>query len=315
MSTTPDGTPPQNFIPLDSQPQNGAPTQDTSAILANLQALANMAKQNPTVPVGLGNQQQGSSNHVTFPQNSYPSIPASMPPASSMPQPLQGVNVPGPVNGGYPYPGMNATPQNFMPNGQFNMPAIPVAQGNPSVTPETLQKQLEILSALKAQNVPQDQWAAVLSVLMANGAAPAPAPSAASYGGYGGAREDQSRDRNGYDHSMRSPPNRYRSPRQRSRSPSGWDRDRRRESPQPRRRDSPVYGEYGNDRNGRGGDFRRGGTRGRGNDIRQRSPLRSRRSPSPRRQDHTLPTPGPKWIQYDRSIGEGMIKGEQQMLS
>ena len=94
-----------------------------------------------------------------------------MTPASSVPQALQGVNVPGAVNGGYQYPGMNAAPQNFMPSGPFNMPAMPMAQGNPSVTPETLQKQLEILSALKAQNVPQDQWAAVLSVLMANGAA------------------------------------------------------------------------------------------------------------------------------------------------
>ncbi|KAL9119834.1 MAG: hypothetical protein Q9187_003612 [Circinaria calcarea] len=311
LSTTPDGTPPQNFIPLDPQPQNVAPTQDTSAILANLQALANMAKQNPTAPVGQGNLQQGSSNPVTFPQNTYPSIPSSMNQATSVPPPAQAVNVPGALNGVFPYPSMNAPPQNFMQNGPLTMPVNPMPmmpQGNLSVTPENLQKQLEILSALKAQNIPQDQWAAVLSVLMANGAPTAAAPNTAGYGGYGGVRDEQSRDRNGYDHSIRSPPNRYRSPRQRSRSPSGWDRDRRRESPQPRRRDSPVYGEYGNDRNGRGSDFRRGGTRGRGNENRQRSPLRSRRSPSPRRQDHALPAPGPKWIQYDRSIGEGMIK-------
>ena len=315
QSTTPDGTPPQDFIPLNPQ-QVGqtAPTPDTSAILANLQALANMAKQNPTAAVAAANSTQGNSNNVTFPQNLFPqNMPSSVNPTTSLPPPAQAVNVPGAVNGVFSYPGMNATPQNFLqnlPNGQTNMQAVPppiMPQGNVSVTPETLQQQLQILQALKAQGVPQEQWAAVLSVLMAsaNGSAPAANPPNFAAGAFG-ARDDQSRDRNGNDQYMRSPPNRYR---RRSRSPSNY--DRRRESP-PRRRDSPEYGEYGNDRNGRGGDFnRQGQNRGRGNAYRQRSPDRFRRSPSPRRQNQELPVPGPKWIQYDRSIGEGMIKGKR----
>ena len=238
---------------------------------------------------------------------------------------VQPVNA-GTVNGVLSYPGMNPA-QNFlqnMSNGQATMPATVAApppsmpQGTtPNVTPETLQQQLQILTALKTQGVPQDQWAAVLAVLMANGAgvAAAPAPNPTTYGTFGsGGRDDLSRDRNGYDQQYpRSPPGRYRN-RSRSRSPGGW--DRRREASPPRRRDSPVYGEYGNDRNGRNGDYRRGGARGggRGESYRQRSPTRFRRSPSPRRQDQSLPAPGPKFIQYDHSIGQGKIKGGPPLI-
>ena len=318
QSTTPDGTPPQDFIPLNPQPMGQtAPTPDTSAILANLQALANMAKQNPTAAVAAGSSTQGSSNNVTFPQNLFPqNMPSSVNPATSLPPPVQAVNVPGAVNGVFSYPGMNAT-SNFLqslPNGQPNMQAVPppiMPQGNLSVPPEALQQQLQILQALRAQGVPPDQWAAVLSVLTANAPSSAPVANPPSFAaGAFGAKDDQSRDRNGHEQYMRSPPDRYR---RRSRSPPSYDRGR--ESP-PRRRNSPVYGEYGNDRNGRGGDYsRHGGTRGRGNAYRQRSPDRFRRSPSPRRQEQELPVPGPKWIEYDRSIGEGMIKGEDRAPS
>ena len=322
QSTTPDGTPPQDFIPLNEQAGNTAPTPDTSAILANLQALADMAKKNSTAPTGLGGSTQASSNNVTFPQNTFPqNMSSSVNQASSVPPPAQAVNIPGAANGVFSYPGLNTAAQSFLqnqPNGLQTMPNMQAGpppimpQSNVPVTPETLQQQLQILQALKAQGVPQDQWATVLSVLMSSGAGIAPSANTApppNYGGYGG-RDDPSRDRNGYDPYMRSPPNRYRNPRSRSRSPPGW--DRRREPSPPRRRDSPVYGEYGNDRNGGRGDVSRRGGRGRGsqgNDYRQRSPNRSRRSPSPRRQDHVLPPPGPKWMEYDHSIGEGMIKG------
>ena len=201
------------------------------------------------------------------------------------------------------------------------VPAPMPSQGAAAVTPEPLQQQLQLLQLLQAQNVPQEQWAPLLAVLLSNGAGMAsnsnPAaqsgwPQAGSFGGVG--RDDpQSRDRNGYnDQYMRSPPNRYRNQRSRSRSPPAW--DRRRDASPPRRRDSPVYGEYG--ANGSRGDYGRGksGARGRKDDFRVGSPApggRYRRSPSPYRQEQTLTPPGPKWVEYDPSIGEGMIKGKQ----
>ncbi|MCJ1387263.1 hypothetical protein MMC18_000103 [Xylographa bjoerkii] len=316
QSTTPVGTPPQDFISVNPpHSKMAAPVPDTSAILANLQALANMAKQNPTGPTVPGNTAQGSSSNVTFPQNTFSNI-SSVNPNSSVPTAAH-VNVPGAqnLNGVFSYPGMNPAPQNFVPNpsnGLSNVQAAPqsmMPQAN-GVSPEVLQQQLQLLQALRAQNVPQEQWAPLLAVLMANNAAGSvAAPTPAAYGTFGSGRDDASRDRNGYDQHYRSPPRAYRN-RSRSRSPPRWDRGR--ESP-PRRRDSPVYGEFGNDRNGKGGDYgRRGGAaRGRGNGFRARSPDRFRRSPSPtarRGAEQPLPPPGPKWIQYDPSIGEGMIK-------
>ena len=310
QSTTPNGSPPQDFIPLNKQANNGAvPTTDTSAILANLQALADLAKKNTPTPAASGSTTQASN--VTIPQNAFSQMMSSVNQAP-MPAPSQAVNVPGAGNGVYPYSGGISAMPNFpqsQSNGQTNVLAPPLPMmpqgGHASVTAETLQQQLQILQALKAQGVPQDQWATVLSVLMssgsgATGANPTPIPQP-NYGNYGGGANDQSRDRNGYDQYTRSPPNRYRN--NRSRSPPAW--DRRREPSPPRRRDSPVYGEYGNE--GRGGGRGRGN--GNANVFRQRSPDRYRRSPSPRREDQTLPPPGPRYIEYDRSIGEGMIKG------
>ena len=317
QSTTPTGTPPQDFISVNLPHSNtAAPAADTSAILANLQALANMAKQNPTGSTVPGNTAQGSSSNVTFPQNTFSNI-SSVNPNSSVAAAAH-VNVPGAqnLNGVFSYPGVNPAPQNFVPNpsnGLSNVQAAPqsiMPQAN-GVSPEVLQQQLQLLQALRAQNVPQEQWAPLLAVLMANNATGSVAtPTPAAYGTFGSGRDDASRDRNGYDQHYRSPPRAYRN-RSRSRSPPRWDRGR--ESP-PRRRDSPVYGEFG-DRNGKGGDYgRRGGAaRGRGNAFRARSPDRFRRSPSPtvrRGAEQPLPLPGPKWIQYDASIGEGMIKGE-----
>ena len=260
-STTPVGTPPQNFNLLNSQPAKVAATStaDTSAILA---ALANMVpKQNPTGP---GNLAQGSSGNVTIPQNTFTNLSSSVNPSPAVPFSAH-VNVPAaqPINGVYSYPGMTPAPQSFVPNpsnGFSNVqpaPASTMHPGTSGISPEVLQQQLQLLQALKAQNVPQEQWPALLAILMANnGAGNTAAPVPAAYGTFGGGRDDPSRDRNGYDQQYRSPPRGYRK-RSRSRSPPRWDRGR--ESPT-RRRDSPVYGEYGNDRNGRGGDYgRRGG--------------------------------------------------------
>lgn len=324
-STTPNGTPPGDFISLNEQSGTAAPpAPDTSAIL---KALADMAKSNTAAPAAPGIPAQANPNNVTNPQNAYShNLPSSVNQAVPM---TQAVNLPGGPNGVLSqFAGLNfpQSQSNVQPSMQPVPQAIP-AQGTASVTPESLQQQLQLLQLLQAQNVPQEQWAPLLAVLMSNGAGMAPNsnpaaqsgwPQAGGYGGGVGTNDPQSRDRNGYnDQYMRSPPNRYRNPRSRSRSPTGW--DRRRDPSPPRRRDSPVYGEYG--ANGSRGDYGRGkaGARGRGNGngsangngFRQRSPDRLRRSPSPYRQEQTLPPPGPKWVDYDHSIGEGMIKGKQ----
>lgn len=325
-STTPTGTPPKNFISLNEPPKiapAAAPTPDTSAIL---KALADMAKSNTAGP---GMPSQASSNNVSNIQNPFThNMSSSVNPNPAVPPITQAVSVPGFANGVLPSVGPSSVsnlPQNLF-NGQLNMqPNAVIPPGGASVTPESLQQQFQIIQALQAQNVPPDQWAAVLSVLMSSQTGAAPNPSnfgtqqgwQQPNGGYG--RDEPSRDRNGYnDQYMRSPPGRYRNPRSRSRSPQGW--ERRCEPSPPRRRDSPVYGDYSGDpsgRNGRGNYSRQGRGRGAGNDYRQRSPPpdRFRRSASPHRQEQTLPPPGPKWIEYDRSLGEGNIKGKNRLLN
>lgn len=265
-----------------------------------------------------------SSGNVANLQNSFPhNMPESVNQAPSVPPIAQAVGVPG-ANGGNgdsTFPGLSNASGSFHPNpptGQPNMnmniqfpPVMPQGNGVPAMTPE-IQQQLQILQALQAQGVPQDQWANVLSVLMAGGAGAAGstvnAPPQQGWQTNGGGYGDQSRDRNGFnDQSLQSPSGRFRDPRSRSRSPSAW--DRRGNASPPRRRDSPVYGEYGRDaRNSDRGGFGRS-DRGRGNAFRQRSPDRQRRSPSPRHSGNELPPPGPKFVEYDPSLRQGMIKG------
>ena len=188
-------------------------------------------------------------------------------------------------------------------------PALPA----PTITPDALQQQLQLLQLLAAQGIPQEQWATALQILSLSNSANL-AGGLSAPGGYNGmnpwaatSRPDlQSRDadRERERDYRRSPP--YR---RRSRSPSSWDRHRNL-SP-PRRRDSPVYEEY----HRADSPVRRGEPRGRrgggGSDYRQRSPPhpRRRRSPSPARKDPNLPPPGPKNVEWDYSIGQGNIKG------
>ncbi|KAI4122766.1 MAG: hypothetical protein LQ338_005624 [Usnochroma carphineum] len=310
-STTPPGSPPKDFIPLTAGQEqaaktagnsNGAPAADTTAIL---KALADMAKTNTGAL---------QASNVANLQNSFPqNMPASVNQAPSVP-PIARVPE---ANSASPFAAMSHASGNFPSihsGGQPNMQAPPImhpqANGAPAMTPE-IQQQLQILQALQAQGVPQDQWANVLSVLMAGGAAAAASNASSApqqgwqqtAGGYG----DPSRDRNGFkNQSVHSPSGRFRDPRSRSRSPSAW--DRRGNASPPRRRDSPVYGEYGRDaRNSDRAGYGRS-ERGRGNAYRQRSPDRSHRSPSPRRSGSVLPPPGPKMVEHDSSLRQGTIK-------
>lgn len=281
----------------------GAPAQDTSQIL---KALAEMAKTNTAAT---GTPSQPSSSNVPNPQNAFSqSMPSFVSTASTVPSATQAVNYPGPANGANALAGFMSSVPNFgqnmqsmaNANAQNNMQANPMMpQQNPNQA--LLQQQVQLLQALQAQGVPQDQWAPLLAVLMNAGGVGAAQPAPQQNGGYG--RDDSSRDRNGYNdpYSLRSPSGRYRD-RSRSRSPGGY---RRRDASPPRRRDSPVYGSYGR------GDSRRQGGAGRGNEYRQRSPQdRYSRSDSPPRNGQTLPPPGPKFIQHDNSLPPNHIKGE-----
>ncbi|GAD99445.1 RNA binding protein Nrd1 [Paecilomyces variotii No. 5] len=335
-STTPEGSPAPGHIPFGAQQQqNGAasstPAPDTSSIL---KALADMAKQSTPAPAAPSVPPQTNPLNVLSTQSA-----AAPPVTSSVDQASQQLNGQAAVN---PYAGNLATPfaalsnvaqtqglvsQSQTPN-PLSAPQNPLAAllpqataapaAAPAIAPDALQ-QVQLLQLLAAQGIPQEQWATALQILslsnsantgMANmGAGQLPGymqPPGQNVNAWGARTDvpsrDMDRERERDRDYMRSPPGGYR---RRSRSP-GW--DRRRDVSPPRRRDSPVYGEYHGDSPGRrGGDPR--DARRRGNDYRQRSPAgRRRRTPTPPRKDPTLPPPGPKFVEWDYSIGQGNIK-------
>lgn len=212
-------------------------------------------------------------------------------------------------NPAMPQPQSQSQTPNPMASAQNPLAAM-LPQAATAAMPDgnALGQQLQLLQLLAAQGIPQDQWGTALQLFsMTNNMGGANAGQMPGFGampgqgaggwGHGDAQSRDDRDRD----YVRSPPGGYR---RRSRSPGGW--DRRRTASPPRRRDSPVYGEYHGDSPGRRGDAR--GRRG--NDgYRQRSPPgRRRRSPSPQHKDPNLPPPGPKLIEWDYSIGQGYIK-------
>lgn len=321
-----------------STPAQAVP--DTSSIL---KALADMAKQStaaaPVAPA------QTSPNSVLNAQSTAPA-----PVSSSVDQTAQQSNgqTVNPYAGNFAaqFAGLSNLAPNMFPSQAQAPPTNPLAQQNPlaallqqpqpppqqqqqqpTLTPDVLQQQLGLIQLLAAQGIPQDQWATALQILsLSNNANPGmnalnPAAALSAFGQMPAAQNawaapahditsrDRDRDRDGHrdreQDYMRSPPNQYR---RRSRSP-GW--DRRREASPPRRRDSPVYGEYHADSpSARNRADPRDARGRRGNDYRQRSPPgRRRRSPTPPRKEASLPPPGPKLIEWDYSIGQGNIKG------
>lgn len=283
-----------------------------------------MAKQNTAAPAAQATP-AAANPLAALTQPAPAQLPVSSPDSSSMP-----TSAPNPyaATGAMtnPLAALGALAQNpamGQPQSQSQTPNPMASAQNPlaAMLPQAaaaptmpdgnaLGQQLQLIQLLASQGIPQDQWGAALQLLtMTNNMGGAnvgqmpgfPAMPGQGTGGWGHPdtqnRDDRDRDRD-RDY-VRSPAG-YR---RRSRSP-GWDR-RRTVSP-PRRRDSPVYGEYHGDSPGHRGDPR--GRRG--NDgYRQRSPPgRRRRSPSPNRKDPNLPPPGPKLIEWDYSVGQGMIK-------
>lgn len=339
-STTPPGSPPRDL----QRPAPSAPAPNTSEIL---KALANMAKQSaaatpPPPPPPPQNANNGlpaqDLTHITPSTQIVGShaIPAPVvtqgpmfPPTSQAMNPsLAGLNMASPFAAfnlnGLGAPSTSQAPSTPMPA----YPAMPAPQAN-SAGGEALQQQLMLIQFLMQQGIPQEQWAPIIAALNAGSANISNPNLAGGVGGVGagvmagwplqagapnlwnqGRNDAPSRDRHDAgDSHMRSPTGRYH--RDRSRSPPAWGRDR--DASPPRRRDSPIYGEYDG---GRGDPYdRRGkgrGGRGREHDYRQRSPPGGRRARSPGTPDRYALPPGggPKWVDHDSTIGPDSIKGE-----
>ncbi|KAJ5908008.1 hypothetical protein N7495_000690 [Penicillium taxi] len=302
-TTTPTGSPPlpaEQFAGA-AQPVNGAAAPDTSSIL---KALADMAKQNTAAPVAppVVNPLAAFTPAVPQPVPSADStsLPAANPYAAvnTMAGPFAAMGLGQAQNQGVPPNPLTAAAQNPL------AAMLPQAAAGAMPDANAMAQQLQLLQMLASQGIPQDQWAAALQIFsMTNsmggaqipgqmpnfnplqGQAPVAWPSLEG-------QNERSQDR---DREYNRSPGGYR---RRSRSP-GW--DRRRAASPPRRRESPVYGEYGDSPGRRGGR--------RGNEYRQRSPVGRRRlSASPQQKDPNLPPPGPKFIEWDYSIGQGCIK-------
>ncbi|KAH6670761.1 hypothetical protein B0J14DRAFT_702795 [Halenospora varia] len=319
QSTTPPGSPPAdlqktfNMPPPAAQPavvQPAAPAATgTSSIL---EALANMARQNTAAPPT--SAPQNNSYNVSNAYNNPAQLAAAMnqaAPVLAFPPP---VNVPAPPATFASQPqAQNNVPQNYASN-QNPYAAVPPPPLVPAgALDPAMQQHILLIKGLADQGFSPDKIATILQTLGPNlgtGGLPPPPPQFAPQNqdhiahnvqnGWG-PRPDEARDRNGFQERepVRSPPNRYRQ-RSRSRSPvRGWDA---RDSPGARRHAEQNF-DYDRERNSPGqnrGDDR--GRRGRGNDYRQRSPVRRQRSPTPPRSG------GQKWVGHEPSIGKGNIK-------
>lgn len=299
-----------------SQPSTNGAAPDTSSIL---KALADMAKQNTAAPAAA--PAPAPTNPLAALNPAIPQVSSadpSLPPSTTNPY-AAGAAAANPFAA---LAGLAQNPALGQPQSQSQTPNPMAAAPNPmaamlpqAAAPNAMgdgnafTQQLQLLQMLAAQGVPQDQWGTALQIFsMTNNPMGANAGQMPGFNAMPGqmpgwgAPDTQGRDDRDRERDYNRSPGGYR---RRSRSP-GW--DRRRTASPPRRRESPVYGEYHGDSPGRRGDPRDGRGR-RGNDYRQRSPAgRRRRSPSPKGNDPNLPPPGPKFIEWDYSIGQGSIK-------
>jgi len=291
-----------------------------------MEALKNIARQNTAPPTSNSVPATASPFSIPLAQPGIAPPPASQTAQGQIPTPVPAVPAlvpasatysaaPPPVNMpalSYPYAAQPQQPQLPVQAQPYVPPVAGAPQGSglPGAVPNALpaatagvdpvvQQQLVLIKLLSEQGIPPDKIPAIIAAIQ-NGAgtgAGAPPPAAhpsvphqppyqtgqQAYGGswvQAGARPEGTRDRNF--NPVRSPP-RYHD-RSRSRSPRQWDQ---------RGRD---YGGFEDDRD----------RRGRGADYRQRSPP-GRRGRSPTPQD--FPRPSEKWVDYDRSLPQGHIKG------
>lgn len=333
-STTPPGSPPVNMMgPIGSSSKSAAPPTVPSNIM---EALANIARQStsavqsnaslaaPTPTFSLpGTLSNAAAQAIPAPAPAPPQptmafLPASQPAVPPIVPPVSMPTLP------FTYPPQAQQGQvalagalNVASSQPSSFPANPAPQVLPNAALDPkVQQQLVLIQTLAAQGIPFDKITSIIAQVMGGSAPAAPAPSVpstqmpqptqSSYAGpspWEAPRTDESRDRNGYHESLRSP-NLPRG-RSRSRSPRGWGS---RGSPHGRGSDRGYhYGHNSPGGRGRGGGDDRDRERGRdsrGNDYRQRSPA-SRRDQSP---DEREPPHIEKWIEYDPSLPTGHIK-------
>ena len=313
-STTPPGSPPQQSLGMQpTATAAGAPNP-----LSIMEVLANLARQNTAAPAPKSSSHpQDSSYNVSNAQTNPASQAAAFNQTQTIPFPPAPVNVPAAVASfASPNQGLSSGAQTFASNQTNPFAAAPPLVQSSALDP-AVQQQLMLIKALSDQGIPPDQIASLIAAMgnqgpptMGPGGAPPPQFNAQNQdqniqGGQNGwgARPDESRDRNGYHESLRSP-NRYR---RRSRSPSPPRTWNARDSPTSRRRDEAKH-DYETDSSGRTRGDERGHGRGRvrGNDYRQRSPPRRGRSPTPPPRSDVS---GPKWIGHDPQLAKGNIKG------
>lgn len=322
-STTPPGSPSPAVKALYSsgpKPASAPAPVQPPAMPNIMETLANIARQNasaaqsnqnvaapaplaaPHAPVPAYN---GSNGVMQPQQQGMPFFPTSQP--SAPPVSFQGLPPP------FPQPGQPAP-------GPALAPVPAPASNAPNLLAATGQSVVQIIATLAAQGTSPDQIASLVRLMtQAQGAVvpqqvppplqqmPQPTPT-----GYAAppaiphmpgpapwemSRPDDTRDRNGYHDSMRSPV-RARG-RSRSRSPRGWDP---RESPRTRNSRGFENGRPSSPGRGRP-DERDRGRAGNMPDYRQRSPPRHNpHSP------HAEPSQTEKWVEFDNSLPNGNIK-------
>ncbi|KAK5941007.1 hypothetical protein PMZ80_006284 [Knufia obscura] len=290
-STTPINSPAPGFVPLGQAAANStpapaaAPQQNPSSILEALKAMAAKQTSNAPAPPVSAAAAPNNFNALLGVQNGTPqsTTPVNQGQAQNS-NPLAAL-FGGMANGAQPQASQAAPPNPLaalfpQQQQQQQAPALPTpAQVGPDA-----QATLQLVQLMAQQGIPPDQWAAALQVLNAQkGALPFPPPPISGQHAFG--QPPQSRDRDGL---TRSPQN----GRRRSRSPDYGRRGGRPGSP-------------GFDRQRNGSDGRNGR---RGNEYRQRSPDRRRRSPSPQNQTQDLPAPGEKFIEWDHNLPKDTIK-------
>lgn len=270
------------------------------------------------VPAPYAAQSEGNFTHVTSIQHQNGAPPALQPQSALpyMPQaniPIASTN--GNINGPAVQANAAAVAFQFAENFPGGLPAF-----------------VQILQAIQQQNLPPQQEAQLLAMLgFPQGASTVPPalpamaqPAVGMPSGYTQrapenglqvAQDSLASEQNG-----RHMAHDGQTQRDRSRSPD-YSHKRRRVTP-PNRRASPTYGVYdpaavsvGNTVSQQAEHDRRGKGRGRGNrrDHRQRTPPAHLSKPiSPANVPRGLQ---PKWVEFDKSLAPGTIKGKQRTLN
>lgn len=258
-------------------PQAPAPTQDLSALLANI------SRQAPPP--------------AATPQNfALPPAPPQFGGAFPPPQPNQ-LSLPPQLQGMFPPPPQQAPPPQFQPPPPAANPIAALSSLLPPHilgNPQALTQVLTLFQDLAKAGIPQEQWGPVITALYPAQPAPTAAPA------WQPPQQNENGNRNGGFDSFGAYNNQG-GRRDRSRSPDfGHNRN------VPGRRPSPVYGTYDAAAASGADGYQDDGGRGRGKGGRQ---YRQRTPPRNGGLDNLIPgSIAPKWTDIDPTIAPGSIK-------